>query len=120
MATNNPERDERVRALVAALLAEEQAAKKATVRETINDIEDAMVRIGNRVAREVGVQKLAPHTDPERSEACCPTCGHVGEHVGKQDRELITRRGQVPLTEAKYRCRKCRRHFFPSEQVVGA
>lgn len=119
MARNNQERDDRVRALVAALLAEEQAAEKAAGRETINDIEDAMVRISNLVAREVGIQKLAQHTDPERSEACCPDCGHVGEHVGKQDRELITRRGQVPLTEAKYRCRKCRRHFFPSEQGVG-
>jgi hypothetical protein len=33
---------------------------------------------------------------------------------------LITRRGELPLTEAKYRCPKCRRHFFPSDQSVGS
>ena len=47
---------------MAALLAEEEAEGLDAPRETIDDIEDTMIRIGDAVAREVGVQKLARHT----------------------------------------------------------
>ena len=116
----NKERDERVKALVAAMLAEEETEGLGGRRETINDIEDAMVRIADQVAREVGIQKLAGHAKHLEEEPRCPDCGHAGEHRGEQTRDVITRRGEVPLTEAKYRCPKCRRHFFPSEQGAGA
>ena len=113
--------EERVKALVTELLAHEQAEEVSDGRrENINDIEDAMVRIGDLVAREVGVQMLAQHTGEAPEHSPCPHCGHAGEHVGHRARDVITRRGQVPLTEAKYRCPKCRRHFFPSDQRVGA
>jgi hypothetical protein len=110
--------EERVKVLVAELLAEEAQGLDAK-DENINDIEDAMVRIGDMVAREFGAQKLAavlshPPVDPH-----CPRCGHAGEHQGERTRKAITRRGEVPLTEAKYRCPKCRRLFFPSDHRVG-
>lgn len=108
--------EERVKTLVAELLAEEERLDGQP--ENINDIEDAMVRIGDLVAREFGMQKLAAHTCQIPSDPRCPDCGHAGEHQGEQTRDLITRRGEVPLTEAKYRCPKCRRLFFPSD--VGA
>ena len=54
---------ERVQALVAELLAEEAATDLEGRRENINDIEDAMVRIGDMVAREFGVQKLQTYTE---------------------------------------------------------
>ena len=111
--------EERVQALVAELLAEEAAVDLEGRRENINDIEDAMVRIGDMVAREFGVQKLRCHTEQPPEHPPCPDCGHAGEQAGKQTRRLITRRGEVPLTEAKYRCPKCRRHFFPSDCRVG-
>lgn len=120
MASNNREREERIRTVVAAMLAEEAALDRAAGRETIDDIENEMVRIGDLVAREVGLQKLARHTDPGCQEANCPKCGHAGEHLGEQTRELHTRRGKVPLTESKYRCPKCRQHFFPSERGFGS
>lgn len=103
---------ERVKSLVAELLAEESADGQLN---NINEIEDAMVRIGDMVAREFGVQSLAAHTSQLPDKPCCPDCGHAGEHLGERPRELITRRGEVPLTEAKYRCPKCRRLFFPSD-----
>ncbi len=104
--------EERVKSLVAELLAEEKAEGQL---RNINDIEDAMVRIGDMVAREFGLQTLADHTSRIPSEPQCPDCGHAGEHLGERTRKLITRRGEVPLTEAKYRCPKCRRLFFPSD-----
>jgi hypothetical protein len=104
--------EERVKTLVAEVLAEEAGDVRC---ENINDIEDAMVRIGDMVAREFGLQRLAAHTSRPPGDPHCPTCGHAGEHLGEQTRDLITRRGEVPLTEAKYRCPKCRRHFFPSD-----
>ena len=111
---------ERVKALVAEVLAEEQAEGRHDQPENMNDIEDAMVRIGDLVAREFGVQKLSQHTSQVPERPPCPTCGCEGRHVGPKARKLITRRGEVPLTETKYRCPKCRRHFFPSERGFGA
>ena len=113
---SNKALEERVKTLVAELLAEEEADGGP---ENINDIEDAMVRIGDLVAREFGMQKLAAHTSPLPTDPRCPACGHAGEHLGEQTRDLITRRGEVPLTEAKYRCPKCRRLFFPSDDCFG-
>ena len=110
--------EERVKVLVAELLAEEET-QGATKEENINDIEEAMVRIGDMVAREFGVQKLAAHMSRPPEDPPCPHCGHAGEHQGERTRKAITRRGEVPLTEAKYRCPKCRRHFFPSDHRVG-
>ncbi len=108
--------EERVKTLVAELLAEEKRMERSGgPAENINDIEDAMVRIGDMVAQEFGLQKLAEHTD-STVDPQCPECGHEGVHVGDRSRELLTRRGPVPLTEAKYRCPKCRRHFFPSDE----
>ncbi len=108
--------EERIKTLVAEVLAEEELDGRA---ENINDIEDAMVRIGDMLAREFGVQKLAAHTGQICSDPRCPDCGHAGEHLGEQTRDLITRRGKVPVTEAKYRCPKCRRLFFPSDCSTG-
>jgi len=114
------ERQARIKSLVAELLADEEAEGLVDFEhETIDDIEDAMVRIGDAVAREVGVHKLARHTHQAGKPPQCPKCGQAGDHVGEQNRELITRRGKVPLSEAKYRCPKCRRHFFPSDLSVG-
>ena len=107
--------EERVKSLVAELLAEEESQGLINLHENINDIEESMVRIGDMVAREFGMQKLASHTTRVVESPPCPDCGHAGEHVGEQTRDVITRRGEVPLTEAKYRCPKCRRHFFPSD-----
>lgn len=112
--------NERVRELVTAVLAmEAEEDGDAWQHETIDDIENAMVRIGDLVAREVGVQKLARHTERPAEDERCPDCGHAGDRKAKRDREIITRRGEVAVTEAKYHCRKCRRDFFPSDGAIG-
>ena len=73
--------EERVKTLVAEMLAEEEALDQLG---SINDIEDAMVRIGDLVAREFGVQALAAQTRPLSENPCCPECGHAGEHLGER------------------------------------
>ena len=105
---------ERVQAFVAAVMAEEPDGGE----ERIDDIEDAMVELGDAVAQELARRKLAAPR-PSASAACCPDCGEPGQYAGERERRLLTRRGEVPLQEAKYRCRSCRRHFFPSVQRIG-
>jgi hypothetical protein len=112
----NKSMQERVKELVAEVLAEEKSGGRP---ENINDIEEAMIRIGDMVAREFGVQKLAAHSQELCTDPRCPDCGHAGDHLETRTRGLITRRGEVPVTEAKYRCPKCRRLFFPSDCRVG-
>jgi len=118
MAKNHA-REERIKTLVAEILAEEEALALDGGLENINDIEDDMVRIGDMVAREIGTRRLARHTSQVCEHPQCPRCGSAGEHLGEQTRDLITSRGSVPVTEAKYRCPKCRRHFFPSDGNAG-
>lgn len=116
MAKNKAIVEERVKALVAEILAEEESFGLEGRRENIDDIEDEMVRIGDMVAREFGTQKLARHTSNACENPQCPHCGSLGELVGEETRKLMTSRGLVPVTEAKCRCPKCRRHFFPSDR----
>jgi hypothetical protein len=113
------ERQERIKALVAALLAEEAAEGLDVQGETIDDIENTMIRIGDAVAREVGVQKLARHTGEASGPCPCPRCGQAGVYSKRCERELISSRGPVPLTEAQHYCPKCRRNFFPSDGLFG-
>lgn len=112
--------DERVKLLVADVLAEEREAGLEDRQENIDDIENAMIRIGDMVAREFGVQKLAEHTGHEPEDPPCPKCGCAGRKKGRLARELITRRGKVPITETKYYCPKCRQLFFPSDRAFGS
>jgi len=118
MASNKAVED-RIKELVAEVLAEEKRAGLEDRQENINDIEDAMVRIGDLVAREFGMQKLAEHTGPEPEHPPCRKCGCAGVKQGKHARQLNTRRGEVPLTETKYHCPKCRQLFFPSDRALG-
>ena len=63
----NKASEERIQALVAELIAEEAKQEFQVFEgqsENINDIENAMVRIGDMVAREFGMQKLARLTPP--------------------------------------------------------
>lgn len=80
------EREERLKVLVAAEAEEEG---DAWGHETVDDVEDAMVRIGDFVAREVGVQKLARHTEKVKDDRC-PRCGHAGCRVEDRDRVSVT------------------------------
>ena len=70
-------RRERVRAVVEEMLAAELAEGGDDSHEDINDIENAMVEIGDAVAREFAVQKLARRTQRPAQPPPCPQCGHA-------------------------------------------
>jgi transposase-like protein len=106
---------ERLQALLAEFLAEQVLEGELG----IDEIEDAMVELGDAVAREYAARMIARHTAEPPETAACPDCQSPGERVGQRERELITRRGPVPFSEPKYRCRQCRRHFFPSVGAAG-
>ena len=107
--------EERVQGVVAEWMAEHQQCEG----ETIDDIEEAGVNIGDLIARAWMAEKLVGRLEPPEEPPPCPDCGGPSEAAGLRKRTLLTRRGKVPLTEAKYRCPKCRRHFFPSDPSVG-
>jgi hypothetical protein len=113
------ERAARVKKVVAAMLAEEAAGGFGGRPGNINDIENTMVEIGDRVAREVGAQLLAACTAEAPPSPSCPKCGHAGQRRGNKTRDVITRRGNVAVTEARYYCRECRQLFSPSDRRVG-
>jgi transposase-like protein len=106
---------ERMQALIADLLAEQVEEGDLL----IDDIEDAMVELGDAVAQEYARQQLARQMAQPPDSPLCPHCRHPGEQAGQRNREILTRRGSVPIREAKYRCPKCRRHFFPSDRAAG-
>ncbi len=110
--------EDRIQSLVAEILAYEAHEECRGKTETMDDVEAAMIRIGDMVAREFGRQKLAQITSQTTESPPCPKCGRAGQPQGRQTRDLATRRGEVPLTEMQYYCPKCRRSFFPS--VDGA
>lgn len=112
-------RQARVQALVAEMLALELAEGGDESDENINDIEDGMVALGDAVAREYAAQKLGRRLPQSAPPPRCPRCGHASENRGLRPRKLITRRGQVPITEMKCYCPQCRRNFFPSVGCSG-
>jgi transposase-like protein len=79
-----------------------------------------MNEIGDAVAREFGRRSLARHTSRACEHPPCPDCGSPGQRREQRTRRLITSRGLVPVTEAKFHCPKCRRLFFPSDRCAGA
>lgn len=120
MAKNNQAREERIKAVIAAILADEESRGLGDGPETIDDIENEMIEIGDLMAREFGKRRVARHTRRPCEHPQCPHCGSPGEHLGEQTRQLVTSRGLIPVTEAKCRCPKCRRLFFPSNRSAGA
>lgn len=110
---------ERLQAVVAEMLAAEEAEGWDDSDENITDIENAMIEIGDAVAREFGKRKLERRLREPFQPPPCPECGHASECRGQRERPLLTRRGEVATCEPKYYCPKCRRNFFPSVDSVG-
>jgi Mg2+ and Co2+ transporter CorA len=107
--------DERVRAFVAAMLAD----RVENEDEHIDDIERDMEELADAVSDEFAAQLLARQSQGSPSGPLCPDCGKPGRRIGERRREITTTRGSAPLTEPKCFCSACRRHFFPSVSASG-
>jgi hypothetical protein len=107
---------ERLEVRMRELLLEEVAAGEMS----IDEVEDAMVELGDSLAREFARLVLERQVERQPEHPPCPHCQEPGEPAGERNREILTRRGPVLFREAKYRCCRCRRHFFPSERAAGA
>jgi hypothetical protein len=81
----------------------------------LDAIETHAVAIGDAVSVEL-LKRSAQGQEAGDEQATCPQCGKLGRHQGQRERELISRRGRVTITEPEYFCPACRRAFFPDDQ----
>jgi hypothetical protein len=81
----------------------------------LDAIETQTVAIGDAVSVAL-LKRKAQNRPVADDQATCPTCGKLGRYQGLRERELISRRGPVPIAEPEYYCPACRRDFFPDGQ----
>ena len=87
---------------------------------TFTEREDMAVLLGEELAAFLLEEHASADRQarPSEKEALgCPKCGKPGARVTKRaeklpERELTTRAGKVSLRREKWRCAKCRVHFF--------
>ena len=84
----------------------------------LDALENRAVAIGDAVSIALLAHPSA-HCGPRGEEASCPQCGQQGRYRGDRQRELLSRRGPVTLTEPEYFCPCCRQAFFPADPRIG-
>lgn len=83
------------------------------------EIEARVAELGDHLGQEVAAQlsRMKNETPLPESECRCPQCDHSGELKRLRKREVQTTRGPTELTEPEYHCKRCRRSFFPSDEM---
>lgn len=86
---------------------------------TFEEREERACQIGDGLTRRLLEEHLSADdaVDPG-VEVACPICGgpvrcDSPEEVEMENRQVLTRRGQVEYERAARRCKRCRRVFFP-------
>ncbi len=80
-------------------------------------IEQMAAEVGDAVATTLIERQAAAHVEAAATEeANCPQCGKRGRYQGDRQRELISRRGSVAISEPEYFCPCCRKAFFPDDR----
>lgn len=104
---------------LAELMARERCAGGGLPPDvTFSQIEEWGHQAGQLVAAAVDQQLVDQHRDQLAAEQPCPQCGQLCS-CSARSRKLVTRDGPVEFTEAACYCRRCRRSFFPSANVVA-
>jgi hypothetical protein len=106
---------ERVAAFVRELAEELGEVEEGDALSWLDALETQAVEIGDAVSIEL-LRRKARDQPAADEEATCPKCGKLGGYQGRRNRELISRRGPVAITEPEYFCPACRRAFFPTDQ----
>ena len=117
--------DPNVEALVDAALAQlreqmlRELADGTATHGTLDQIEDAVARLGDEFRRRLQEQIIAERTrTPRENTLPCPCGGRARYHLTRE-RVLITRHGELRLARPYYHCPACRRGFVPLDTALG-
>jgi hypothetical protein len=79
----------------------------------LDALENRAIEVGDAVSAALLARQASEQ--PVQEESSCPQCGQTGRYTGDRQRELISRRGPVTITEPAYFCPCCRKAFFPDD-----
>ena len=86
---------------------------------TLDQIEDAVARLGDEFRRRLQEQIIAERTRTPRENALpCPCGGRARYHLTRE-RGLITRHGALRLARPYYHCPTCHHGFVPLDAALG-
>lgn len=114
MATTQ-EMQERIAAFARELAEEMGEVDDSDALSWLDAIESQAVEIGDAISVELLKRKSTDRPAADE-QSTCPQCGKLGRYEGQRERELISRRGPVTITEPEYFCPCCRKAFFPDDQ----
>lgn len=117
--------DPTVEALVDAALAQlrEQMLRElsdgAATHGTLDQIEDAVARLGDEFRRRLQEQIIAERSRGPRENALPCPCGGRARYRLSRERVLTTRHGEVRLARPYYHCPTCHHGFAPLDATLG-
>jgi hypothetical protein len=117
--------DPTVEALVDAALAQlrepmlRELSEGTATHGTLDQIEEAVARLGDEFRRRLQAQIIAERTRTPRENALpCPCGGRARYHLTRE-RVLITRHGELRLARPYYHCSACHKGFVPLDTALG-
>jgi len=94
-------------ALIDRMLAEEKPAEKIM----FEDIEQAALRVGQRLQAEIVAEAAVSVWQKEAVK--CPACGKRMSYHGLRKRPVVSVAGEVTIQRGYYYCRGCKHGSFP-------
>jgi hypothetical protein len=117
--------DPTVEALVDAALAQlreqmlRELSEGTATHGTLDQIEDAVARLGDEFRRRLQEQIIAERTrHPRENTLPCPCGGQARYHLTRE-RVLVTRHGELRLARPYYHCPACHHGFTPLDAALG-
>jgi len=91
------------------------------IPQTIDQIEDAALRLRDKAARivsqELAREQTPEGTDQQHKTAC--SCGRWARDKGRRSRQIQCLSGQVTLVRRYFYCRRCDKGFCPADERLG-
>ncbi len=86
---------------------------------TLDQIEDAVARLGDEFRRSFQEQILSKRTQAPRDNQVDCTCGQRARFHALRTRLILTRHGELRITRPYYYCHSCQRGFAPLDATLG-
>jgi hypothetical protein len=90
-----------------------------TSHGTLDQIEEAVARIGEQFRRSLQEQIIAERTTGPRDNQIDCASGHRARYHTTRTRLLTTRHGDLAVARPYYYCSACRRGFAPLDSALG-